>query len=418
MDWEFEVAKGDDLSKLITDGFSPIADQQHWLSLSGAGSGDLQIGLETYAPSHSGDFASMSYGDGYDSGGGYYDPGYPGDGGGGGGGPDPADPPPPASFDPDQPIGPLFDYSTLIDDSVFTSWFEALNGYADPPVGSWHDYDSLEQYLNGEWLFDLDPELIDLSSYDRGYGSAYVEYDQYTPIVHFGVPGGSGLVPIFSEWTEVSDLGIIGDDGLSSFEVTHHTTFMGFQRAQTYQVASLDDPFDFLGRVSGVLDALDLQQAWEDFEEGMNGQPNTQAMGTPSISMANGMLMAPVTLGGVLVGHVMVNDQGMRLYDANGNLLPGRTILPQSWHQLDGVLFEEQMAHQERTMGVPFAQSIVTFAGVAAGGLLGLGFWQGLGFGFASDVISGGSAATATAYARLLEAAYELRAFDLRNRSQ
>ncbi len=74
------------------------------------------------------------------------------------------------------------------------------------------------------------------------------------------------------------------------------------------------------------------------------------------------------------------------------------------------------MAHQERTTGVPFANSLVTFASTAAGGLLGLPFWQGLGFGFASDVINGGSAASATAYARLLEAAYELRAHELRNR--
>ena len=418
MDWEFEVAKSDDLYNLIADGLAETTDCKDWLTRATAKGPDGQFDLT--AKSSFGDVAQSNFGDGWDSGGGPFDPSdptYPPDTGGGGGPGEETDPgpPPPTSFDPDNPVGPLFDYSTLFDVSMFTSWVEAISGFADYERGSWHDYDSLEQFMNGEWLFDLDPELNDSFSYNQGFSNPYIEYGQYTPVNHVGIPGGGGLVPIFSEWTEVRNLGIPGDGNLS-FEIIHHTTFLGLQRAQTYQVASLDDPFGFLGRVtSGALDSLSLVSAWENFAQAMSGAPDTRAMGTPRIGM-NGMLMAPVSLDGHFIGHVSVNDHGMQLFDANGNRIPSPTLLTQDWNQLDGVVYQQRMAHQERTTGVPFATSIVTFASTAAGGLLNMSFWRDLGFGFASDVLSGANAASSTAYARLLEAAFELREYELRNR--
>ena len=66
-------------------------------------------------------------------------------------------------------------------------------------------------------------------------------------------------------------------------------------------------------------------------------------------------------------------------------------------------------------MGIPFAQGIVALATVFTGGMMG--FFTSLGFGFASSVVTGGSAANQTACARLLEAAFELRLVELRSRN-
>lgn len=338
--------------------------------------------------------------------------------------PDPSDPPsdppldPPTYPEPLTPTGPIFDYSTLLSVPDLIAWLEWLGDTGPTYTGGGGGYDSLAEYLNGEWRFDVDPELIDTGGFygDHDEGG-YVNFGQFgTTNGIVGLPGPNGtLIPIFREWTEVVETPAGQGENISGFTVIHHTDFLGFQRSNTYEVASLTGIQDWAGRAEGVMNVSDILEAYQQLLAGAQGQPNTVAIGEPFISQANGMLMAAVTLDGKFIGHVQVGDGGYRLFDLNGNVVDSDLPLTQNWNETQGIIYWEQMAHQERTMSIPFAQGLVGLATIVSGG--SMSFFTGLGFGLAAGVANGGSAANAIATARLLEAAYELRLIELRARN-
>ncbi|MBX9802490.1 MAG: hypothetical protein K2Y04_06950 [Caulobacteraceae bacterium] len=410
MDWSFEVGSGEDLAKTIQDGLNDQA-------IGSEGSQDLKLELASLFKDKGEDGALSVYDfDQYGSGGEYTDPnGPPGD-------PEnpPEPPPPPPSVWSDEPTGPLFDYSTLFTLDELVAWMEWLD--SGPSSGGDGDdgYDSLEEYMHGAWNFDIDPELIDFGAAGTGfnYNNAYQNAGQFGAVSVFGTQGPGGLIPMFREWSEaIPNTWLENGETINGFTVAYHREFLGFQTSRTWQVASLNELDggiqDWWARGDLGLDALDLAAAYNTLWEAMQAAPNTTAIGTPYETMA-GDLAAPVVLNGVFIGTVVVTDEGYGLYDRNNNLLSRETFLPHQWG-LDAAILNESLAHQERVTGIPFANGLVQFAtlGLSAG----LSFLQGLGFGWASGVLGGQNAHNATAGARLMEAAYELRIWQLRRGS-
>ncbi|MBN8553589.1 MAG: hypothetical protein J0L52_11935 [Caulobacterales bacterium] len=389
MDWLFETASGPDLADLLTTGLAPSREgPEASLDERGTTADGIDDPLASLVP---------------------LDPEFPE-------GPDPRTNPPPVEPPPPfpaEPPGLPFDYSEIVDIAGLISWLEDTFGpSADPGMES---YDSLYDYMDGRWVFDIDPELFDGGGwYGPNYPGGYLT-DGQNGVRSLGFTSASGtIVPIFREWNEIIENPPGNGESASGFTVIHHTEFLGFQNSCAYQVASIDGPFDWLGRIEAVMGASDLLTAWNSLLTAADPPANTVAISDPRVSPMNGRLTATVTLDGEFLGHVSVSDTGYTLYDRNGAIVSSELPLPQNWNSEQGVVYWEYQAHLERTMGVPFAQGLLQLGSVATGGALS--FFAGLGFGFASQLMIGESASNATAYSRLLEAAYELRLRELRSR--
>lgn len=398
MDWMFEVQSGDSLADTLARALASDA-------MTGF-SDDIELGAPTYDASD-GDFSALVAGSYETEVTEPLDPPYEPP-------PEPAEPP--MQPEPTSPSGPTFDYSALVDVPDVSSWLEWIGNQGPHWTYQGGGDDSLAEFLNGDWHYSIDPELLDYSgSWNDRFDPGQFNYGAYNNTTSvYGVSGHNGLIPIFREWTETSNGPPMGPDQLPTWTVIHHTEFLGFHGQRSYQLASLDDPRTFLGLIEGAMSVDDIGDAWAAFQESAQGEPNSLAISNPRISPMNGMLMAEVTLAGQFIGHVYVNDHGFRVYDRTGHLLTYTPPLPQHWNTVSGASFMENDFHTERTMSIPFAQGLLAFGATVASA--GMSFLAGLGFGIASEIGSGITASNAVAYTRLMEAVYELRQVQLRNR--
>lgn len=333
--------------------------------------------------------------------------------------------------------GGEFDYSSIFPTDSWTTWNEWFGEYSGPgQIWTSDGFDSLAPYMNGEWHFDIDPEMLDRRFWQGvmpptgGSGNPYANQFGFASLMGIQTPQGM-LVPIYRTWSEVIYLPPENPNDpneVAGVELRVHREFLGFKETRQFDLASLgnhplEQAWDYLNRnmnsiwpfVGSLMTVDSIAGAFNDLTKGLTGGPNTPAAVLPPMINMQGRLQAEVRdSDGNFIGHVAVDGQRYILYTANGQAIIGDPPLTQHWNELAGVRYMEQMAHQERTMGLPFAQGILGLATTAAGGPLG--HWaKEIGFSAVTEFLVKGTMPSAVAIARLKEAAFELRHWQLVN---
>lgn len=346
-----------------------------------------------------------------------YDTAWTDPGDGGGGDPPPLDPTPldpPPTDPPPPPTTRPFDYSDLLTDPGLTEWLEWLDGYAPSSGGDGDDgYDSLEEFMHGQWHMDIDPELIDFGGSGPG-GPGYAPPaggGQFGTATVFGFTNSAGmLVPVFREWTTLTSVDTDGNPAtLEDMEVTHHRQIMGYERVMTFQVASndLDGIRDQIRQGQTALQVFEVVEMFRNLGTFFSPPQDNDAIRDYVFNEDGTASATVVSQDGRVIGRVVVNEYGFTMYDRNGNVMEADNPLFQEWNTMQGVNLNHDLASQAHRLGVPFAQFLTSVARLPMATVMS--GMQLLAFGFMADALSNFAFGDATARARFEEAAYELR---------